>query len=281
MKKNFNKLIGIAFIFIAATGIFFSISFARSSSVDLDAALLEKGYPQVVLDSMDEDAKTDIYNEGNITFCGAVISFFDKTGSVLSEVIVSTDGSYAVPVDQIDHASLSLSLVCSQVFSPQVSEPGQIKVTYSYEWLSLPLYRGQDRVCVLWDDSTFKMLDDNFSKTDKYDGYITIGGIIVGKAANRIHSSENAYAAGGPTGAAWYADLKGYLGVWPSALYGYGTFKLVPASAPCSNSLTLQGRYLHLKKMPESRNTVITPDNLFTSGGREYDKYENQLTISW
>ena len=65
------------------------------------------------------------------------------------------------------------------------------------------------------------MTDNSFSKVDKYDGYV-IGpnGELLGPYTNQTHSSENGYANASNAGVSWYADLKGYIGVQPTKLYG-------------------------------------------------------------
>lgn len=92
------------------------------------------------------------------------------------------------------------------------------------------------------------MTDNSFSKVDKYDGYV-IGpnGELLGPYTNQTHSSENGYANASNAGVSWYADLKGYIGVQPTKLYGSGTFKLAPKSTTTSGSTTLYGHYVHPK----------------------------------
>lgn len=63
------------------------VAFAsENNTIDLDAALMEKGYPQIVLDTMDEDAKLDIYNAHNATFAGAVISYYDELSDTFTNI---------------------------------------------------------------------------------------------------------------------------------------------------------------------------------------------------
>ena len=157
-----------------------------------------------------------------------------------------------------------------------------IKVTYNYNWLNLPFFRWQDPTSVSWDDSKFQMTDNSFSKVDKYDGYV-IGpnGELLGPYTNQTHSSENGYANASNAGVSWYADLKGYIGVQPTKLYGSGTFKLAPKSTTTSGSTTLYGHYVHPKAELGLSVNVSSYGSFSISGGSNYDERGSQKTISW
>lgn len=79
IKKHFKKLVSVALTAVMALGMTTTAFANEKDTLNLDAALMEKGYPQIVLDTMDEDTKMDIYNEGDIAFCGAVITYMMKT----------------------------------------------------------------------------------------------------------------------------------------------------------------------------------------------------------
>lgn len=82
-------------------------------------------------------------------------------------------------------------------------------------------------------------------------------------------------------GVSWYADLKGYIGVQPTKLYGSGTFKLAPKSTTTSGSTTLYGHYVHPKAELGLSVNVSSYGSFSISGGSNYDERGSQKTISW
>lgn len=166
--------------------------------------------------------------------------FFHINNPTYSEIDVNEDGTYIAPRGQISTSDLSLSFTYSRSPATKNTKLSYIKVTYNYNWLNLPFFRWQDPTSVSWDNSKFEMTDNSFSKVDTYDGYV-IGpnGELFGPYTNQTHSSENGYANASNAGVSWYADLKGYVGVQPTKLYGSGTFKLAPKSTTTSGSTTL------------------------------------------
>ena len=68
IKKHFKKLVSVALTAVMALGMTTTAFANEKDTLNLDAALMEKGYPQIVLDTMDEDTKMDIYNEGDIAY---------------------------------------------------------------------------------------------------------------------------------------------------------------------------------------------------------------------
>lgn len=282
IKKHFKKLVSVALTAVMALGMTTTAFANEKDTLNLDAALMEKGYPQIVLDTMDEDTKMDIYNEGDIAFCGAVITYYDENSGTYSEIDVNEDGTYIAPRGQISTSDLSLSFTYSRSPAAKNTKLSYIKVTYNYNWLNLPFFRWQDPTSVSWDDSKFQMTDNSFSKVDKYDGYV-IGpnGELLGPYTNQTHSSENGYANASNAGVSWYADLKGYIGVQPTKLYGSGTFKLAPKSTTTSGSTTLYGHYVHPKAELGLSVNVSSYGSFSISGGSNYDERGSQKTISW
>lgn len=254
---------------------------AENNAIDIDSLLIERGYPQIVLDTMDDDTKLDIYNE-NVSFLGAIVSYYDEDNDLFIDIQINEDGSYIAPRGQISTSDLSLSFTYSRSPSKPTTELSYIKVTYSYNWLNLPFWRWQDPVSISWDDSKFEMADNSFSKIDKYDGYIVdTNGILYGPYTNQIHSSENGYANASAAGVSWYADLKGYVGIQPTKLYGSCTFNLTPKSTTYSGSTTLYGNYIHPKADLGISVNVSSYDSFSISGGSNYDERGNQQTIYW
>lgn len=282
LKKHLKKLVSITLTAVIVMGMSVTAFASETDVFNLDAALMEKGYPQIVLDTMDEDTKLDIYNEGDIAFCGAVISYYDETNGTYSEIDVNEDGTYIAPRGQISTSDLSLSFTYSRVPATRNTKLSYIKVTYSYDWLHLPFFRWQDPTSVSWDNSKFKMMDNSFSKIDKYDGYVVgPNGELYGPYTDQTHSSENGYANASNAGVSWYSDLKGYAGVQPTKLYGSGSFKLAPVSTTYSGSTTLYGHYVHPKADLGISVNVSSYGSFSISGGSNYDERGNQKTITW
>ena len=90
-----------------------------------------------------------------------------------------------------------------------------------------------------------------------------------------------AYGVFPAAGVSWYADLKGYIGVQPTKLYGSGTFKLAPKSTTTSGSTTLYGHYVHPKAELGLSVNVSSYGSFSISGGSNYDERGSQKTISW
>lgn len=210
------------------------------------------------------------------------LSYYDENSGTYSEIDVNEDGTYIAPRGQISTSDLSLSFTYSRSPAAKNTKLSYIKVTYNYNWLNLPFFRWQDPTSVSWDDSKFQMTDNSFSKVDKYDGYV-IGpnGELLGPYTNQTHSSENGYANASNAGVSWYADLKGYIGVQPTKLYGSGTFKLAPKSTTTSGSTTLYGHYVHPKAELGLSVNVSSYGSFSISGGSNYDERGSQKTISW
>lgn len=247
----------------------------------INSELLGRGYPEIVLDTMDYEAKLDLYDE-DVGFLGAVVTYYDETTDSFVEISVNEDGSYISPRGQISTSDLSLTFTYSRSPAAQNTSLSYIKVTYTYDWINLPFFRWQDPISVSWDDTLFEMMEGSFSKVDKFNGYIiNVDGSLLGPYTNQIHSSENGYANASTAGVTWYADLKGYTGFQITDLYGYGTFKLEPKNSTTSGSTTLYGHYVHPKA--ELGISVAIPDygDFSVSGGSNYDERGNQKKITW
>lgn len=242
---------------------------------DIDQKLMERGYPQIVLDTMDSDAKLDIYMD-DVTFAGAVISYYNEEESTFTDIRVNEDGTYIAPRGQISTSNLSLSFTYSkQITSGRLQ---YLKVTYSYKWLKLPINRYSDPIAVSWDSNKFEMIDESFSKVDKFDGYIVLNGETTGPYIGQEQSSEKGYAVSSADGVTWYADLKGYTGITVTKLYGSATFNLKPKVS--TGTMTLYGHYVH-QLTPLSVSINIDDAGSLSISGFGYDERGSQQTISW
>lgn len=280
MKKLLSLILCVT-VFLSTSITAFATGNSMPTEAQMNVELRSRGYPQIVLDTMDYETKFELYGE-DIGFMGAVVTYYDEENGSFVDIKVAKDGSYVAPRGQISTSDLSLSFTYSRSPAKKGTELNYIKVTYSYTWLTLPFFRWQDPVSVSWDDSKFRLMDDSFSKADKYDGYdIASDGSLLGPYYGRFHSSENGYASASEAGVNWYADLKGYTGISATKLYGSGTFKLAPKSTTTGGSMTLYGHYVHPKAQLGLSVSVPSYGNFSISGGSNYDERGNQLTISW
>ncbi len=279
IKKHLKTFVGLVLTTVMLMGLSVTAFASQGDAVNIDVALQERGYPKIVLDTMDSDSKADIYAD-NVSFAGAIISYYNEEDATFTDIIVNEDGTYIAPRGQISTSDLSLSFTYSKSVSS--GKLSYIKVTYNYNWSNLPFFRWQDPVSVSWDNSKFEMTDNSFSKVDKYDGYVSdSAGNLYGPYTNQIHSSESGYASASDSGVTWYADLKGYIGVNPTKLYGYGTFKLKPKTSTSTGSSTLYGHYVHPTTSASLSVNIASYGSFSVSGGSGYDERGNQKTITW
>ena len=68
----------------------------EGNDINLDNILAQRGYPQIVLDTIDEDVKLDIYND-DVTFCGAIVSHYNESSGEFTDISVNKDGTYIMP----------------------------------------------------------------------------------------------------------------------------------------------------------------------------------------
>lgn len=194
------------------------------TTADIDAVLLERGYPKIVIDTMDSGAKEDLYYNPDLTFSSAYIMFPGESQFIAGDGIL--------PVIENPISDVIISWVNSAKKENSGSKKEKlcyIDVKFSYHWTKIPFSRWQDPIIISWDKNRFYMMDDSFYKVDKYDGYIATVTGIKKTFKNQITSLEPGYANGSPFGVKWYADLKGYDGITRiTSLHGYGSFQLIP-----------------------------------------------------
>lgn len=209
----------------------------------IDAALLDRGYPQIVIDTMEHEAKMDIYYRPDLTFSSAYIMFPGESQ------FISGDG--ILPMIEEPVPGLTISLVNSakkEISGSKKDELQYIDVKFSYHWTEIPLCRWQDTISISWEPKRFYVKDNSFYKVDKYDGYIATVQGIKKSFHDQITSSETEYANGYFGGVSWYADLKGHDGITRiTSLHGYGSFQLIPIEG-YSDESTVYAQYIHQTK---------------------------------
>ncbi|MBQ4599396.1 MAG: hypothetical protein IJB19_05750 [Clostridia bacterium] len=270
MKKIICLVLSFAMLFTMSTSAFA----ADAEKTDMDAALLERGYPQVYLDNISESAKESLYNKPDAVFAGAMICAYNEESGESFQYAISADGISTC--GQIDEEDLTLTWGLSRY-----TTSGNVLVTYSYEWNNLPVNRYQDPIGVSWDDECFEMIDNSFYKVDKFTGYSNYGGFIGSTLETVIHDEANAYASASSSGVTWYADLVGHNTIYYTvSIYGHGEFLLKPKST--SFTTTLYGHYVHaLTGLSLSLGIPDYGVGFEISGGASYDELGNQITYTY
>ena len=236
---------------------------------DMDAALRERGYPQLYLDNTAPSTKESLYNQPNLIFDGGQIAIYDEDTQELEIYDLSNSG--ISPMGQIPDADLTVTLSFSR---NKTSE--NVLVTCSYNWKKIPTARFQDILAVSWDDTKYSMMSGGFYKVDKYDGINSGGQHVTGQ----VKSEARNYANGSPCGVSWYADLKGYTGFSTTALYGHGEFWLVPKSTNVGKS-TFYWHYVHSKVNLNLTVSIPVFGSFSVSGAGSYDEMGNQKSYTY
>lgn len=280
MKKN-KKLVSTVVLLTMVLSLYFTAFASKpTDTTSIDIALLERGYPQIVLDTMDSGAKEELYNEPDLYFAGTELIFYDEESGTFQEMSISDNG--IMPMGQIPTADLSLNWTTS-ISKNNDDSVKNVDVKYSYNWRNLPFFRWQDPIAISWDDEKFRIKDNSFYKIDKYDGnYINSSGMPTGSFTGKVKSEEYGYASAYSAGVTWYADLKGYdILLVATKLYGYGSFKLEPISTTYNGSTTLYGKYVHPTASASIGINIGSYGAFSVTGGSNYDERGNQKTISW
>ena len=104
------------------------------SEETMDAALRDRGYPQIYLDCISLSAKESLFEKTDLTFGGATVTCYDaETGSFVEYDIPA---SGIMPRGQIPVADLTLTFGISRY-----ATSGNVLVNYSYDWNNIPVHR--------------------------------------------------------------------------------------------------------------------------------------------
>lgn len=256
--KKLNSFIALLLAFVLCLST--TTAFANTNNIDNE--LLERGYPQALIDIMPIEEKEDLINE-NCFYDDAVIYNYDENCQLIS---AKSFNDYSIsPFGQIKTSHLELTITTSKSGSNTV-------VTFNYNWKTVPLNRYQDPIGIAWDSNIFTMKSGSFRKVDKYlaaylDGS---GGTYIG-----THSDQTAYAKAGNGYVTWYADLKGHTAT-VLGLNGYGRFTLIPKSV--GKSTQIFGHYVHTKTA-SSFSLSYGGAGFSVSGGSSYDELGIDKTI--
>lgn len=263
--------------FVLAITILFTITIPCFATNEIDAVLLERGYPSDVLARMTPEQKLELYQDENLTYVGTLSINY-------TEDFPKDFNNSLQPYGQISTSDLSLYFDVSCAMNGGTSNTlNYIYIQFHYNWNKIPVMRFQDPIAISWDDTKFRLEDDSFSKVDKFTGYFTDFDGTAYWLHDEIHSSESGYAEASTAGVSWYADLKGNIGIVVTELYGYGSFKLVPAhGVTIYDGLrsTLYAHYVHPTLSFGASIAVKTYGSFDVSGGGSYDERGTQRTIT-
>ena len=182
------------------------------------ATLLERGWPEVFLEAMDDATKEMLVESGSWPASTYKTVYFDMHGNEAS-MTMNSGASYPVIESVIDDYALKLNIMVVPVGHYNFEEDNYeseldgVNVFCAYEFLQPPSTFGNEfKLRLSWTDGYFEMKPDGFLKIDKYNT----------KDGEFIHSYEPGYASGGPSEVMWYTKIKGAFGYEPDHLYGCG-----------------------------------------------------------
>lgn len=241
----------------------------------IDSVLLERGYPQIVLDTLCDEVKLLYYNSEE-EFAGAAIQYYREDSSEYTTITVDENGEYVVPYGQISDDDMTVSLVATKYSAS--NKLVQIQLTYNYSWENRPADRHEDAIAISWKDG-YTMVDGGFYKANKYDYYTNVSGTLY----SSTYDYSSNYMTGGPNGVDWGVPLaKDTLldGISIVKYYGYGRVLLNADTPSATGTATFYATYVHTKTdvtvsftYNDYQITVNCPD--------DYDKLGTQKTVYW
>lgn len=201
----------------------------------VNEVLLERNYPQHVLDRLSDETKIGLYSNSALSYMSSTCLNYDEETGTYSDV------SNPQQRGHIGDDELELTFIYSAAYEDENEEAlDYIQVTFVYDWLNVPAFRWQDPVAVSWDDEYFRMIPGSFSKADYY--YNTIYDCWYTYATSNSPSDLN------DAGVSWYANLAEI--VMCNRLTGSAEFQIepVPEKQPLTsvNSI-IYGKYIHPK----------------------------------
>lgn len=264
--KTIKKLMSVLLCLSLSLFIFPVTALASQS---LDKELIDRNYPIQLIEDMSEEEKEDLINDDCYFESSKTYNYDDSGNLINTEVITEMDelvpientiGDPASPCGQIKTKHLSLRITSSKSGSNKV-------ITFSYDWLQMPLNRFQDPMSVAWNDSIFTYKSGTFKKVDKY--------VKILNGPEYTNSSETSYANAGSNYISWYADIPGYTKS-AQAIYGYGKFTLKPKKS--NKSTMIYGHYVH-KKTAGSLSISYKGAGFSITGTSSYDELGTDLSL--
>lgn len=213
--------------------------FASSGENNINATLLERGFPQIVLDRLTESAKLDLYNDSSLRFSSAEITTFSEDFNESSTISVASDGSCVMPRDILPSANLEQTWVVAQAITyvNGVEHLDYFTVLLNYDWKTTPTEVFQDNMAISWDDDLFRMVPNSFYCYNECDTFLY--------GLDYVNYADDVHAGSTPSGVAWYAVL--FNGGYAWNYCGYGRVQIEPKTtniARAGNSV-LYSKYVH------------------------------------
>ena len=241
---------------------------------EIDALLMERGFPSEVVSRMDEMQKQMLLDNPDVGYLGSFSIQYSESPSA---------GNGMQPYGQIPTSDLTLTFdVTCQVDD---GEFAQLLIFFYYNWNNLPFWRVQDPIALSWDETKFRLKDNTFYKIDYYSAYLIGLDQSVTWYHGVTHSYEKGYAQASPSGVSWYADLKANVGLTlvMTELYGHGAFILVPAHGTTvyeGETSTIYAHYVHALSNLNLSIAVSSFGSFDISGLSGYDERGTQYTFT-
>ncbi|WLR56716.1 hypothetical protein LC048_07475 [Mesobacillus subterraneus] len=195
---------------------------------EVNAQLLELGYPKRLLDRLPIEEKLDIVNGDEIAeFVGAKTTYFGLDNEVLYVDDYSEPFSPVLPEGTIN--SMTVSQYASRLVDTSYRDRFELRTTH--QWTISPVWRRTDMVGYAWDGNKFNLVPGTH--------YISVGGNGINGAAT--YSSKNLYNSSF-TGAGWSFPMP-TSGDRPVAM----TKIQIQEVSPISGSSQFHSLYVHTK----------------------------------
>lgn len=272
MKKSVKKLLALL-ISVASIVSLFTINASATNELQLaEAELLERGYPQQIIDNLcDEEVLRLASLDGYIYAGSSIVRYNETTGE---QTVIDPTEEGIMTLGTIDEDEMQYAFAFSYNYNDQI-----LDVTANYNWSYIPLFRYQDPISVSWAaNSGLSYKYNSFHKEDKADGYTTNTQGVTTNYYGHVHSESDVEYDSNSRGVMWFADLMGHQWFSATRLYGYANFSLNCASNPRGKLLYFN--YIH-SKMANTGNPYLDTEGIAKMNGGQYDSMGNSVTITW
>lgn len=211
----------------------------------------ERGYPQSVVDRMDDQAKKELRSRDDLRFQAASLVCY----SGMERQVSLVEGSGEL--SPIGGRGVTVLWVCSR------ADNGEVFVQVCYDWRPLPVLRGRDSLGTFWNENCFELKEGSFYRADKLTGVLLDDMQRVAVTYNDEVYSEGNQCETADGSLMWRAELYNRLGIIASELTGYAHFTLLPRDG--KSEAWLSGGYLHRSLMTPATSRPV-PDFSITVG---------------
>lgn len=261
-KKIFSVLLS-TLIVISCTA---TVAFAQDIT-DTDTLLRQKGFPQYVLDELNDITKEKALASGG-TFDSSVLDYYDENMELQQKLVFRAGKPTIIPFGTISNTAMTFQLTALNLSN------GNRLVLVSYTWNILPLNRWIDELGIQWDSSKWTAVEDTFWQDNQYDIQYNNGTIVENISSNSSNNPQESSTSG----VIWDADLKASSSQFAvTALYGAGGVTITPTSSTISS---LHATYVHKKITIGSVSLGFGPIGLSISGPSSgYDSVSTYINI--